>query len=164
MNRGPKEIQGLAARRAALRLLDAVLRRGETLDQAATAATAGLLTSSDAALARAIASEVLRWLADLDALIDSATRQRLADDAKARTVLRLMLAQWLRLATPPHAVVATGLPLLAGGPRRLAHGVFGALVRQGATLPVSPNRRRSTSRCAIRRPPRNGPNGSAGSA
>ena len=138
MNRGPKEIQGLAARRAALRLLDAVLRRGETLDQAATAATAGLLTSSDAALARAIASEVLRWLADLDALIDSATRQRLADDAKARTVLRLMLAQWLRLATPPHAVVATGLPLLAGGPRRLAHGVFGALVRQGATLPAAP--------------------------
>ena len=137
MNRGPKEIQGLAARRAALRLLDAVLRRGETLDQAATAATAGLLTSSDAALARAIASEVLRWLADLDALIDSATRQRLADDAKARTVLRLMLAQWLRLATPPHAVVATGLPLLAGGPRRLAHGVFGALVRQDRVDPLA---------------------------
>ena len=138
MNRGPKEIQGLAARRAALRLLDAVLRRGETLDQAATAATAGLLTSSDAALARAIASEVLRWLADLDALIDSATRQRLADDAKARTVLRLMLAQWLRLETPPHAVVATALPLLTGGPRRLAHGVFGTLVRQEAKLPEAP--------------------------
>ena len=104
MNRGAKDIQGLAARRAALRLLDAVLRRGETLDQA-RAATAGLLTSSDAALARAIAGEALRWLADLDALIDSATRQNLADDAKARTVLRLMLAQWLRLDTPPHAVV-----------------------------------------------------------
>lgn len=138
MTRGPQEIQGLAARRAALRLLDAVLRRGETLDQAAGAATAGLLTSSDAALARAIAGEVLRWLVDLDALIDSATRQRLADDAKARTVLRIMLAQWLRLGTPPHAVVATALPLLAGGPRRLAHGVFGALVRQGATLPTAP--------------------------
>ncbi len=137
MNR-PKEIQGLPARRAALRLLDAVLRRGETLDQAAGATTAGLLTSSDAALARAIASEVLRWLVDFDALIDSATRQRLADDAKVRTVLRLMLAQWLRLDTPAHAVVATGLPLLAGGPRRLAHGVFGALVRQGAKLPAAP--------------------------
>src|SRR6478735_4497841 len=134
----PSDIQGLAARRAALRLLDAVLRRGETLDQAAGAATAGLVTSSDAALARAIASEVLRWLVDLDALIDSATRQRLADDAKARTVLRLMLAQWLRLETPPHAVVATALPLLTGGPRRLAHGVFGALVRQGAKLPAAP--------------------------
>ncbi len=133
-----KEVQGLAARRAALRLLDAVLRRGETLDQAAGAALAGLLTSSDAALARAIAGEVLRWLVDLDSLIDSATRQRLADDAKARTVLRIMLAQWLRLDTPPHAVVATALPLLAGGPRRLAHGVFGALVRSDAALPGAP--------------------------
>jgi 16S rRNA (cytosine967-C5)-methyltransferase len=138
MTRQTQEIQGLAARRAALRLLDAVLRRGETLDQAAGAATAGLLTSSDGALARAIAGEVLRWLADFDALIDSATRNNLADDAKARTVLRIMLAQWLRLETPPHAVVATGLPLLVAGPRRLAHGVFGALVRQGATLPPAP--------------------------
>src|SRR5690606_1829213 len=133
-----KEVQGLAARRAALRLLDAVLRRGETLDQAAGAALAGVLPSSDAALARAIAGEVLRWLVDLDSLIDSATRQRLADDAKARTVLRIMLAQWLRLETPPHAVVATGLPLLTGGPRRLAHGVFGTLVRQEARLPLQP--------------------------
>jgi 16S rRNA (cytosine967-C5)-methyltransferase len=49
-----------------------------------------------------------------------------------------MLAQWLRLETPPHAVVATGLPLLAGGPRRLAHGVFGALVRNDAKLPAAP--------------------------
>jgi 16S rRNA (cytosine967-C5)-methyltransferase len=134
----PKEIQGLATRRAALRLLDAVLRRGETLDQASAAATAGLLTSSDAALARAIASEALRWLIDLDALIDSVTRQNLADDAKARTVLRIMLAQWLRLDTPPHAVVATGLPLLTGGPRRLAHGVFGTLVRDEVKLPDAP--------------------------
>ena len=78
MTRAPKEIQGLAARRAALKLLDAVLRRGETLDQAASTATAGLTTTSDQALARAIASEALRWLVDLDALIDSATRQRLA--------------------------------------------------------------------------------------
>ena len=138
MNRAPKEIQGLAARRAALKLFDAVLRRGETLDQAAAAATAGLSTTSDQALARAIAGEALRWLTDLDALIDSATRLRLAEDAKARTVLRIMLAQWLRLDTPPHAVVATGLPLLAGGPRRLAHGVFGALVRQPASLPPVP--------------------------
>src|SRR6187431_3705075 len=138
MTRQGQEIQGLAARRAALRMLDAVLRRGETLDQAAGPATAGLLTSSDGALARAIAGEVLRWLVDLDALIDSATRTNLAHDAKARTVLRIMLAQWLRLATPPHAVVATGLPLLSGGPRRLAHGVFGTLVRQQAKLPAAP--------------------------
>jgi 16S rRNA (cytosine967-C5)-methyltransferase len=138
VSRQPTNIQGLAARRASLRLLDAVLRRGETLDQAAGAATAGLLTSSDGALARAIAGEVLRWLADFDAMIDSATRQNLAPDAKARTVLRIMLAQWLRLDTPPHAVIATGLPLLAGGPRRLAHGVFSTLVKQAVALPEAP--------------------------
>jgi 16S rRNA (cytosine967-C5)-methyltransferase len=50
----------------------------------------------------------------------------------------MMLAQWLRLATPPHAVVATGLPLLAGGPRRLAHGVFSALHKRGVSLSVAP--------------------------
>ena len=131
-------VAGLPARRAALKLLDAVLRRGETLDQAEAGALRGMQAPADRALARAITGETLRWLVDLDALIDSATKQRLADDTKVRGVLRLMLAQWLRLNTPPHAVIATGLDLLAGGPRRLAHGVFGALVRQGVTLPDVP--------------------------
>jgi 16S rRNA (cytosine967-C5)-methyltransferase len=129
---------GLPARRAALKLLDAVLRRGETLDGAAGAALRGVNAPADRALAHAIAGEVLRRLVDLDALIDGATRQRLPDDAKPRTVLRMMLAQWLRLETPPHAIVATGLPLLAGGPRRLAHGVFSALHKRGVALPDAP--------------------------
>ena len=129
---------GTPARRAALRMLDAVLRRGETLDQAEGAATKSVHGFADKALARAIAAEVLRWLVDLDALIDSATRQRLPDDAKPRMVLRMMLAQWLRFETPPHAVVATALALLAGGPRRLAHGVFSTLSRKEAKLPAAP--------------------------
>lgn len=133
----PENVPGLAARRAALRLMDAVLRRGETLDNAVHAATQGL-PRNDKALARALAGEAMRWMVDLDALIDSATRQVLPDDAKPRSVLRLMLAGWLRLETPPHAVVATGLELLQGGPRRLAHGVFSALVKQGAQLPETP--------------------------
>ncbi len=128
---------GLAPRRAALKMLDAVLRRGETLEQAGGAAN-GLPSFSDRALARAIAGEVLRWLVDLDALIDSATKKPLPADAKARTVLRMMLAQWLRLETPPHAVVATALPLLAGGPKRLAHGVFSTLTRREASVPEVP--------------------------
>ncbi len=128
---------GLPARRAALKMLDAVLRRGETLEQAGGAAN-GLPNFADRALARAIAGEVLRRLVDLDALIDSATKKALPDDAKARMVLRMMLAQWLRLDTPPHAVVATALPLLAGGPKRLAHGVFATLTRQEAKLPSVP--------------------------
>src|SRR5262249_29366621 len=114
MSRRPNQIQGVPARLAALKLIDAVLRRGETLEQAAPGATGALLTHSDIGLARALASEVLRWLVNLDALIDSAMKKPLPDDAKARSVLRIMLAGWLRLETPPHAVVATGLPLLAG--------------------------------------------------
>ena len=129
---------GNHARRAALRLLDAVLRRGETLDIAFGAATKDVRKFEDKALARAIAGEVLRWMVDLDALIDSATKKPLPSDAKARMVLRMMLAQWLRLDTPPHAVIATCLPLLAGGPRRLAHGVFSTLAKREVALPDAP--------------------------
>ena len=126
---------GIQARRAALQMLDAVLRRGETLEQAEGAALRQVRKPEDKAFARAIVGETLRWLVDLDALIDSATRQNLPEDSKARSVLRLMLAQKLRLDTPAHAVIATGLPLLSGGPRRLAHGVFSTLDKQAASLP-----------------------------
>lgn len=121
--------EGLPARQAALRMLDAVLRRGQTLDAAAQGGPA--LPPADKALALAIAGETLRRLPDIDALIDTATRLRLADDAKARMVLRLALAQKMGLATPEHAIVATALPLVDGGPRRLVHGVLGTLLRRG---------------------------------
>jgi 16S rRNA (cytosine967-C5)-methyltransferase len=121
--------EGVDARRAALQMLDAVLRHGRTLESAAAAVRT--LPSADRALALAIAGETLRRLPDLDALIDSATRQRLPDDSKARAVLRLALAQKIGLGTPDHAVVATALPLVDGGPRRLVHGVLGTLLRRG---------------------------------
>lgn len=133
------DIPGLPARRAALRMLDGVLHRGETLEQVGHGALQGIRGEPDRALARALAGEALRWLIDLDALIDGATRQLLPEDAKARSVLRLMLAGWLRLETPPHAVIATGLPLLSGGPRRLAHGVFSTLAKAGVALPAHPS-------------------------
>jgi 16S rRNA (cytosine967-C5)-methyltransferase len=120
--------EGLPARRAALSMLDAVLRRGQTLD---AAAQGHKLAPADLGLAIAIAGETLRRLPDLDALIDGATRQRLPDDAKARMVLRLALAQKIGLGTPDHALVATALPLVDGGPRRLVHGVLGTLLRRG---------------------------------
>ncbi|MEM6586304.1 MAG: RsmB/NOP family class I SAM-dependent RNA methyltransferase, partial [Pseudomonadota bacterium] len=129
---------GIHARRAALKLIDAVLRRGETLEQAGPGALRDVRDANDKALARAIAGEALRWLTDLDALIDSATKKPLPHDAKPRSVLRLMLAQVLRLETPAHAVIATGLPLLSGGPRRLAHGVFSTLMKREVALPLAP--------------------------
>jgi 16S rRNA (cytosine967-C5)-methyltransferase len=130
-------IEGLGARRAALQMLDAVLRRGQTLD--AAAARVGNLAGPDRALAVAIAGEVLRRLPDLDELIDSATRQRLPDDSKPRMVLRLALAQKIGLGTPDHALVATALPLVDGGPRRLVHGVLGTLLRRGAGRDDAPH-------------------------
>src|SRR5207342_2313950 len=129
-------VEGLGARRAALQMLDAVLRRGQTLEAASSSVRN--LSPPDHALAVAISGEALRRLPDLDALIDSATRQRLPDDSKARTVLRLALAQKAGLGTPDHAVVATALPLVDGGPRRLVHGVLGTLLRKGVALPEAP--------------------------
>lgn len=138
MARPPSDPPGVPARRAALRLLDAVLRRGLAIEQALDSAAAGL-APPDRGLAHAIAAEVLRRLVDLDALIDGATRQRLPEDAKARFALRIALAQALRLGTPPHAAIATVLPLVDGGPRKLVHGVFGTLMRQRAALPEHPS-------------------------
>ena len=132
---GPR-VEGLGARRAALKLLDAVLRRGQTLDSAASAER--VLAPADHALAVAIAGETLRRIPDLDALVDSATRQRLPDDSKARMVLRLALAQKIGLGTPDHALVATALPLVDGGPRRLVHGVLGTLLRRGLPIRDAP--------------------------
>ena len=137
-SRQPAEPLGTAARRAALRLLDAVLRRGEALEAALPAATRAV-HGPDRGLAHAIAAEALRRLPDLDALIDAQTRLRLPDDAKARFALRIALVQALALGTPPHAAIATVLPLVDGGPRKLVHGVFGAVMRGGATLPEHPS-------------------------
>lgn len=136
--RGARDPLGTPARRAALRLLDAVLRRGEPLEAALAAATRALPGGPDRGLAHAIAAEALRRLPDLDALIDSATSRRLPDDAKARFALRIALVQALALGTPPHAAITTVLPLVDGGPRKLVHGVFGALMRRGVALPDVP--------------------------
>jgi 16S rRNA (cytosine967-C5)-methyltransferase len=135
-----RNLEGLPAREVALKMLDAILRRGQTMDNAAQHAVN--LPPADAALASAIVGETLRRLPDLDLLIDSTTRLALADDAKARMVLRLALAQKIGLGTPDHAVVATALPLVDGGPRKLVHGVLGTLLRQGIAanpLPMLPS-------------------------
>ncbi len=123
----------MAARRAALRLVHHVLVHGRSLDSGLDRALAGL-DPRDRALARALVSAVLRHLPALDGLIDSACARPLAPDARARLALRVGLAGRLVLGQAPHAVVATTLPLLEGGPRRLAHGVMGTLFRQGVAL------------------------------
>ena len=130
---------GVETRKAALRILDRVLRSGQTVDSASWATDK--LSPEDRALALAIVGETFRRIPELDTLIDGATRQRLPDDSKARMVLRLALAQKMGLGTPDHAIVATALPLIEGGPRRLVHGVLGTLLRrrlQASEAPALP--------------------------
>jgi len=102
-------------------------------------ACAELDRADDRAFAHAIAAEVLRRSTDLDALIDSATERPLPADAKARMVLRIALAQALAMHTPQHAAITTVLPLVDGGPRKLVHGVFAHILRDGAALPDPPH-------------------------
>jgi 16S rRNA (cytosine967-C5)-methyltransferase len=115
-----------------------VLRKGLPLEAALDTAARDLTRPDDRAFAHAIAAEALRRLSDLDALIDGATRKRLPDDAKARFALRIALVQALAMQTPPHAAISTVLPLVEGGPRRLVHGVFSAVMRSRPTLPEVP--------------------------
>ncbi len=132
------EIQGLAARRGAFRLLMAVLWQGRPLDGALDHALQGVSQSNDRALARSIASYTLRYLQEWDDLIDSTTAKPLPDDSRARMVLRLALTQAFVLNLPHHAVVATALPLIEGGPRRLVHGILGRLLRSDISASPSP--------------------------
>jgi 16S rRNA (cytosine967-C5)-methyltransferase len=129
---------GTASRRAALGLLDAVLRKGLPLEAALDVATRDLDRADDRGFAHAIAAEALRRLPDLDALIDGATKKPLPNDSKARFALRIALVQALAMETPHHAAISTVLPLVDGGPRRLVHGVFSAVMRGRAALPAVP--------------------------
>jgi 16S rRNA (cytosine967-C5)-methyltransferase len=118
-------------------VLDGVLRQGKALEAALEGAAQGL-APNDRGLVHAIAAETLRRLPDLDAMIDSATKQPLPDDAKARFALRIALVQAFALGTPGHAAISTVLPLVDGGPRKLVHGVFGTLSRANKGLPDQP--------------------------
>ena len=132
------DVAGLESRRAALSMMQAVQCRAQSLDQAAIDACRRL-PPNDKAHAIAIIHEALRWQVDLDAMIDSKTQKILDHDAKARMVLRIALAQMLVLKTPSHAAISTALPLVEKGPRKLVHGVMGALYRDQATLPETPS-------------------------
>src|SRR5690606_1714109 len=106
--------EGLAARRAALALLQAVLNHRRPLDEALESMPAiKALDPRDRAFARLLTATTLRRLGQVDALIDHAvTRGLPAAAGTVRDVLRLGVAQLLILETPPHAAVATSVDLV----------------------------------------------------
>ncbi len=123
---------GLAARRAALDILDGALQHRRGLDEALTAPGLSSLEPRDRAFARVLAMTVLRRRGALDVILWSRL-QRPPPDAVIE-LLRLGAAQLLYLDTPVHAAVSTAVDLAAERPatrpfRALVNAVLRGLLR-----------------------------------
>ncbi len=100
---------GLPARRAALSLVDAALARRGGFEEAMNSPPFSLLTGSDRAFARNLASTLLRGLGRIDALLDA--RLKSPPPASAMALLRLGAAQILFGLAPAFAAVSTTVDL-----------------------------------------------------
>ncbi len=127
---------GLGARTVALKLLDAVLRRRQPLDDA-LARNEGFasLDRRDRAFARQLTTTTLRRLGQIDALIDGALDRPLKPKlAGLRDILRLGVCQLAFLGTPPHAAVSTSVNLTErsrlSGHRAFVNAVLRRLARE----------------------------------
>ncbi len=128
------------ARALAFDVVDAVLRRKRTLEDAIADHPAfDGLAARDRAFARNLAATTIRRLGQIDAMIDHALERPLPKKAAGvPIVLALGLAQILFLRTPPHAAVATSVELaqsLGHGPHKgLVNAVLRRLAREGDAL------------------------------
>ena len=136
---GPLD-KGVAARRAALFLLDGVLRQGHSLDSLTAGEPAALarLEPRDRAFARLLATTVLRRLGQIDAVLEAFLERALpARAGPTRAILRLGAAQILFLGTPSHAAVASAMALasdLAPAFKGLVNAVLRRLAAEGPAL------------------------------
>lgn len=121
---------GVAARRAAITLLDAVLGRRRTLDDALTGLPGGM-AARDRGFAHMIAATVLRRLGTLDAVLEPYLR-RAPPDA-VRHALRAGAAQLLFLGTPRHAAVGETVTAVRALPKGESFaGLANAILRRVA--------------------------------
>lgn len=124
----------LAARSAALELLEAALARRAGLDEALAGPSMSKLAPRDRAFARAVAMAALRHLGPIDkALAGKLTRP---PPDPVRNILRLGAAQAFWLEVPEFAAVATSVELAAAkkGTRAfkgLVNAVLRGLLRDG---------------------------------
>ena len=139
--RPPASDQGLAARRAALALIDAALSRRAGMEDA-SGSLAGL-EPRDRGFAHALASATLRRLGSIDRVLDAKLQR--APPEPVRALLRIGLAQLALLEMPAHAAVSTTLALAetdkATRPfKGLLNGVLRGIDREGsvATLDSAP--------------------------
>src|SRR6266545_4209420 len=128
------EAPGLAARRVAAELLEAVLRRQRPLDEQIEDAQPRLaaLPERDRALTRALAATVLRRLGTLRHLLGLFLERGTPSDApRVETALLLGAAQILLLDVPDHAAVDLAVQLVRAD-RRATHysGLVNAVLRR----------------------------------
>ena len=135
-----RDLGPLSPRGAALDLLEAVLRRGRSLNDAIPdhPGFAGL-DGRDRAFARLLTATTLRRLGQIDAVIDAALERPLPRKTQGvRDILRLGTVQLLFLDTPAHAAVATAVDLAQArkhGPhKKLVNAILRRLGREGRAL------------------------------
>lgn len=116
----------IAARAAALSLLEGVFARSKSIDDQFDKAVAKL-APRDRAFVRLLAATTLRRLGQLDLVLGNFVERRPPD--RVINVLRLGAAQLLFIATPPHAAVATSVALVKQGHERHA-GLVNAVLRR----------------------------------
>jgi len=121
--------KALAARAAAIEILDAALARRGGLDEALNTGAAGRLNPLDRSFARALVMATLRHLGPIDRALDG----RLSRDpgGKVRNLLRLGAAQAFWLDTPDFAAVDTTVTLAPERMRGLVNAVLRGLLRDG---------------------------------
>ena len=115
-------------RTIAFGLLDAVLSRRRSLDEALDAA--GPADPRDRAAAHRLAATVLRRLGTLDAVLEPFLRR--APPEGVRHALRIGAAQLLLLGTPPHAAVGTAVALARSRGFTPFAGLVNAVLRRVA--------------------------------
>ena len=126
--------QGIDARAAAVNMLDAVLRKGVSLDEALSQSRAlAALEPRDRAFARMMVATTLRRLGQIDAVIAAFLTQPLPERAAViQNILRLGVAQLLILETPAHAVVDNAVRLCVVVHQQGFKGLANAVLRRVA--------------------------------
>ena len=141
-NRPPRKDPALAARRAAVAMLDGVIDKRQTLEivmSAGTTPALAHLSPADRAYAGFLVRTTLRRKGQIDALIEHCLDKPLPKSAQTVfDILRLGATQLLFSETAPHAAVSTTVDLtreLGLQPfAKLANAVMRRLQRDGAAL------------------------------
>ena len=121
----PTASDPLAARRAALAVLQAALGRRAGLEEALSGPAMSGLSPLDRSFARALAMATLRHLGPIDRAL--AGKLRSEPPAPARDLMRLGAAQAFWLDTPPFAAVDTTVSLAPKPLRGLVNAVLRGL-------------------------------------